>query len=85
MKRVLLVLSLCVVGGVATSVRADECCRSRCRESCPAVAGDECHSHAAYRGEHHRGPVRRLLHARPIRRLLMNRPVRQLLSSRCCG
>ena len=85
MKRVLLVLSLCFVGGLAATASADECSRGRCGETCPAVADDGCHDDESYGGEYRRGPVRRLLHARPVRKLLEHRPVRRFVFGRCCG
>jgi hypothetical protein len=84
MKRVLLVLSLCLVGGLASTAGAGECSRGRCREACPAVADDGCHGNESCRGEYRRGPVRRLLRARPVRKLFENRPVRRFLFGRCC-
>jgi hypothetical protein len=84
MKRVLLVLSLCLLGGlVASRANAAECRGGRCSDACPADA-DACHhSDDEFGGARRAGPVRRLLGVRPVRALFENRPVRRFLFGRC--
>ena len=83
MKRVLLILSLCLVGGLASTASADECHRGRCREACSAVSEDRHYDESSYCGHGRRGPLRRLIGARPISKLFENRPVRRFLFGRC--
>lgn len=85
MKRVLLTLALCFVGGLASTASAGECYGGSCRVGHSHAASDYCVDAGSERRERCCRPVRRALRARPVRRLFENRPVRRFVFSRCCG